>query len=84
MFALYLAPVSGAIFALILYLIFVAGLLRGSLSPTIDHFPSATPWDFWWSNARMSGPNFAMLTAQQRQSVRVEQRLLAKISIAYG
>lgn len=34
-FSLYLAPISGAVFAVILYIIFIGGLLAGPLFPTI-------------------------------------------------
>ncbi len=34
-FTLYLAPISGAVFAVILYIIFIGGLLAGPLFPTI-------------------------------------------------
>lgn len=40
---LYLAPASGTIFAVLLYFIFVAGLLKGSIFPTIDD-----PLTFHW------------------------------------
>lgn len=39
-FSLYLAPISGAVFAVILYVIFIAGLLSGPLFPKISTLPS--------------------------------------------
>jgi hypothetical protein len=35
-FSVYLAPISGAVFAALLYLIFIGGLLKGPLFPTIS------------------------------------------------
>jgi hypothetical protein len=38
-FSLYLAPISGAVFAVLLYIIFIGGLLAGPLFPTIHTLP---------------------------------------------
>jgi hypothetical protein len=60
LFSLYLAPLSGAIFALVLFFVFVAGFLRGTIFPDIQ-IPSLSIENFSWTSPRIAGPAFAML-----------------------
>jgi hypothetical protein len=50
-FSLYLAPVSGAVFAVLLYLIFLGGLVSGVIFP--EHL---THFHLWWGPVQWDGP----------------------------
>jgi hypothetical protein len=50
-FSLYLAPISGAIFAVLLFLIFLGGLLSGAIFP--EHL---THFHLWWGPVQWDGP----------------------------
>lgn len=45
-FSLYLSPVSGAIFAAVLYFLFLGNFLQGSLFPVVDENALTTPANF--------------------------------------
>jgi hypothetical protein len=59
-FSVYLAPLLGATFALVLFFIFLGGYLRGELFPDFT-LPSLILGNFAWSGTRMSGGDFAKL-----------------------
>jgi hypothetical protein len=60
MFSVYLAPLLGAIFAIVLFFIFLGGYLSGALFPEFT-LPSLSVGSFAWSGTRMSGAVFAQL-----------------------
>jgi hypothetical protein len=60
MFSVYLAPLLGATFAIVLFFIFLGGYLSGALFPAFT-LPSLSLGSFVWPGARMSGPVFAQL-----------------------
>ena len=50
-FSLYLAPISGAVFAVLLYLVFLGGLVSGVIFP--EHL---THFHLWWGPVKWDGP----------------------------
>jgi hypothetical protein len=60
-FSLYLAPVTGAVFALLLYLIFLGGLVSGVIFP--EHLSHFHLWwgQVHWEGANPTAPDFAKL-----------------------
>jgi hypothetical protein len=60
--SLYLAPLSGAIFALVLFFIFLAGLLQGALFPTLADAPMRLRIGLvWWEGKDPTFAAYAML-----------------------
>jgi hypothetical protein len=58
--SLYLAPLSGALFALVLFMIFQAGLVQGSLFPKVLHLHLQL-WQFAWAGQIIEQPEYAKL-----------------------
>lgn len=63
---LWLSPLLGAVFAIVLSLMFIAGILEGSVfptfySPTTHHHAGLTFFTFTWSTLPISGADYARL-----------------------
>jgi hypothetical protein len=58
--SLYLAPLSGALFALVLFFVFQGGLLKGALFPELTGF-SLKIYEFSWANDPIAHVEYAKL-----------------------